>query len=44
MLNVIRDEENYVKPALLDLVVVDESHLSIYNTYGEILDYLTLSP
>jgi type I restriction enzyme R subunit len=39
MLNVIRDEENTLSPHFFDLIVVDESHRSIYNTYGEILDY-----
>ncbi|OUD34879.1 DEAD/DEAH box helicase family protein [Flavobacterium sp. FPG59] len=39
MLNVIRDEENSLSPHFFDLIVVDESHRSIYNTYGEILDY-----
>ena len=39
MLNVIRDEENSLSPHFFDLVVVDESHRSIYNTYKEILDY-----
>ncbi len=39
MLNVIRDEENSLSPHFFDLVVVDESHRSIYNTYQEILDY-----
>ncbi len=39
MLNIIRDEENSLSPHFFDLVVVDESHRSIYNTYQEILDY-----
>lgn len=39
MLNVIRDEKNTLSPHFFDLIVVDESHRSIYNTYGEILDY-----
>lgn len=39
MLNVIRDEQNSLSPHFFDLVVVDESHRSIYNTYQEILDY-----
>ena len=39
MLNVIRDEKDFLSPHFFDLVVVDESHRSIYNTYGEILDY-----
>lgn len=39
MLNVIRDEKKALSPHFFDLIVVDESHRSIYNTYGEILDY-----
>lgn len=39
MLNVIRDEQTNFSPHFFDLVVVDESHRSIYNTYGEVLDY-----
>ena len=34
MLNVIRDESNSLSPHFFDLVVVDESHRSIYNTYS----------
>jgi len=40
MLNVIRQEEKSLSPHFFDLIVVDESHRSIYNTYGEILDYV----
>lgn len=39
MLNIIRDEQNPLSPHFFDVVVVDESHRSIYNTYQEILDY-----
>ncbi len=39
MLNIIRDESQYLSPHFFDLIVIDESHRSIYNTYGEILDY-----
>ena len=39
MLNIIRDEAYPLSPHYFDLVVVDESHRSIYKTYGEILDY-----
>jgi type I restriction enzyme R subunit len=39
MLNIIRYEQNSLSPHFFDLVVVDESHRSIYNTYQEILDY-----
>jgi type I restriction enzyme, R subunit len=38
-LNIIRNEEKSLSPHFFDLVVVDESHRSIYNTYQEILDY-----
>ncbi|NUN10312.1 MAG: DEAD/DEAH box helicase family protein [Ignavibacteriaceae bacterium] len=39
MLNIIRDEEKQLSPHFFDIIVVDESHRSIYNTYQEILDY-----
>ncbi|MFT4803682.1 MAG: type I restriction enzyme R subunit [Psychroserpens sp.] len=39
MLNIIRDEEKSLSPHFFDLIVIDESHRSIYNTYGEVLDY-----
>ena len=39
MLNIVRDEANTLSPHFFDLVVIDESHRSIYNTYGEVLDY-----
>ena len=39
MLNIIRDEENTLSPHFFDLIVIDESHRSIYNTYGEVLEY-----
>lgn len=39
MLNVIRNEEKTLSPHFFDLIVVDESHRSIYNTYLEVLDY-----
>ncbi len=39
MLNIIRDEGGNLSPHFFDLVVIDESHRSIYNTYGEVLDY-----
>ena len=41
MLNIIRDEVNTLSPHFFDLIVVDESHRSIYNTYKEILDYFS---
>ncbi|AVO42403.1 restriction endonuclease subunit R [Simplicispira suum] len=39
MLNVIRDEAQHLSPHFFDFIVVDESHRSIYNTFGEVLDY-----
>ncbi len=39
ILNIIRDDTNALSPHFFDLIVIDESHRSIYNTYGEILDY-----
>lgn len=39
MLNIIRDESDYFSPFFFDFIVVDESHRSIYNTFGEVLDY-----
>ena len=39
MLNIIRDETKVLSPHFFDFIVIDESHRSIYNTYGEVLDY-----
>lgn len=39
MLNIIRDDSQQLSPHFFDFIVIDESHRSIYNTYGEILDY-----
>ncbi len=39
MLNIIRDDTQHLSPHFFDLIVVDESHRSIYNTYKEVLDY-----
>ncbi len=39
MLNIIREEGNTLSPHFFDLIVIDESHRSIYNTYAEVLDY-----
>ena len=39
MLNIIRDEVQQLSPHFFDFIVVDESHRSIYNTYGEVLNY-----
>ncbi len=39
MLNILRGENNPLSSHFFDLIVVDESHRSIYNTYQEILQY-----
>ncbi len=39
MLNIIRDQSQQLSPHFFDFLVVDESHRSIYNTYGEVLNY-----
>ncbi len=39
MLNIIRDGSQQLSPHFFDFIVIDESHRSIYSTYGEILDY-----
>lgn len=39
MLNIVRDKEQTLSSHFFDLVIVDESHRSIYSTYGEILEY-----
>lgn len=39
MLNIVRDELKTLSPHFFDLIVVDESHRSIYSTYQEILEY-----
>ncbi|WP_285338978.1 DEAD/DEAH box helicase family protein [Vibrio parahaemolyticus] len=39
MLNIIRDESQHLSSHFFDFIVVDESHRSIYNTFGEVLDY-----
>lgn len=39
MLNIIREQTQPLSPHFFDLIVIDESHRSIYNTFGEILDY-----
>lgn len=39
MLNVIQQEGHLLSPHFFDLIVIDESHRSIYNTYQEILNY-----
>lgn len=39
MLNIVRHDHETLSPHFFDLIVVDESHRSIYNTYKEVLDY-----
>lgn len=39
MMNIIRDEAQHLSPHFFDFIVVDESHRSIYNTFGEVLDF-----
>lgn len=39
MLNIIRDDVQHLSPHFFDFIVVDESHRSIYNTFGEVLNY-----
>lgn len=39
MLNLIKNDEFDISPHFFDLIVVDESHRSIYNVYQEIIDY-----
>lgn len=39
MLNIIKGETQNLSPHFFDLIVIDESHRSIYNTYKEVLDY-----
>lgn len=39
MLNIIRDDEQALSSHFFDLIIIDESHRSIYNTYGDILNY-----
>jgi type I restriction enzyme R subunit len=39
MLNIIRGDAQHLSPHFFDFIIVDESHRSIYNTFGEVLDY-----
>jgi type I restriction enzyme, R subunit len=39
MLNIIRSDNTPLSPHFFDLIVVDESHRSIYNAYQEVLNY-----
>jgi type I restriction enzyme R subunit len=39
MLNIIENEKDGLSPHFFDLIVIDESHRSIYNVYQNILSY-----
>lgn len=39
MLNIIQEEEQKLSPHFFDLIIIDESHRSIYNTYQNVLNY-----
>ncbi|MBO9703656.1 MAG: DEAD/DEAH box helicase family protein [Sporocytophaga sp.] len=39
MLNIIEDEKGNLSPHFFDLIVIDESHRSIYNVYQNVLNY-----
>lgn len=39
MLHIIEDPKNTLSPHFFDLIVIDESHRSIYNVYQNILNY-----
>jgi type I restriction enzyme R subunit len=42
MLNLIQSvdsQRNYISPFFFDVIIADESHRSIYNTYRQVLDY-----
>ena len=39
MLNTVRDEKNRPSSHFFDLIIIDESHRSIYNVFQEILKY-----
>lgn len=39
MLNIVEEEQNSLSPHFFDLIIVDESHRSIYNVYQNILNY-----
>lgn len=39
MLNIVQDENQPLSPHFFDLIIIDESHRSIYNTYQEVLKY-----
>ena len=39
MLNMLQKQENYVSPFFFDLIIMDEAHRSLFNTFKEIIDY-----
>lgn len=42
MLNLLQSvdsQKNYISPFFFDVIIADESHRSIYNTYRQVLDY-----
>src|SRR5690606_27873914 len=39
MLNIIEKEKEGLSPHFFDLIVIDESHRSIYNVYQNVLNY-----
>ena len=39
MLGVIQKQENYVSPFFFDLIIADEAHRSLFNTFKEIINY-----
>ena len=39
MLNIIESDKNLLSPHFFDLIIIDESHRSIYNVYQGILSY-----
>ncbi|MEJ7823089.1 MAG: DEAD/DEAH box helicase family protein, partial [Chitinophagaceae bacterium] len=39
MLNIIENEKESLSPHFFDLIVIDESHRSIYNVYQNVLNY-----
>jgi type I restriction enzyme R subunit len=38
-LNIVEEDQNSISPHFFDLIIVDESHRSIYNVYQNILNY-----
>jgi len=39
MLGVVQKQEEYVSPFFFDLIIADEAHRSLFNTFKEIIDY-----